>query len=144
MSTRAQTSRNGNQQSIAETMLGLISARAPLPKVLDALCRGIETQNPDMLCSVLLLDTDGVTLHHAAGPSLPKAFNEAVEGAKIGPSVGSCGTAAFRNQQVIVADIETDPLWVNYRQFALPHGLHACWSTPITSSEGRVLGTFAV
>src|SRR5579863_2109436 len=144
MSIRAQTSRDEAGQHIAEIMLGLLSAKAPLPAVLDALCRGIEKQNPDLLCSVLLLDADGVTLRDGAAPSLPKAYSQAVDGLQIGPSAGSCGTAAFLNRQVIVTDIATDPLWAGYKQLALPHGLRACWSTPIASSEGKVLGTFAI
>ncbi len=144
MSTRAQTSRDEAGLSIAETMLGLISARAPLPTVLDGLCRSIERNYPDLLCSVLLLDADGVTLRDCAAPSLPNEYNAAIDGVKIGPSVGSCGTAAYLKRQVIVADIATDPLWTAYKHLALPHSLRACWSTPITSSGGNVLGTFAV
>jgi len=144
MSTRAQTRRDEAGLSLAETILGLVSARAPLPRVLDGLCRSIEHQNPDLLCSVLLLDADGITLRHCAAPSLPHKYNEAIDGVKIGPSVGSCGTAAYLKRQVIVSDIASDPLWANYKELALPHNLRACWSTPIMSSEGIVLGTFAI
>jgi len=144
MSTRAQTGRDEAGLSIAETMLGLLSARAPLTTVLDGLCRSIERHYPDLLCSVLLLDADGVTLRDCAAPSLPKEYNLCIDGVKVGPSVGSCGTAAYLKRQVIVSDIATDPLWANYKHLALPHGLRACWSTPITSSDGNVLGTFAI
>lgn len=144
MSTGAQTSRDEPSLSIAETMLGLISARAPLPTVLDGLCRSIERQHPDLLCSILLLDADGATLRHCAAPSLPQEYCLAIDGAKIGPSVGSCGTAAYLKQQVFVSDIATDPLWTDYRHLALPHHLRACWSTPITASNGNILGTFAI
>jgi PAS domain S-box-containing protein len=96
------------------------------------------------LCSVLLLDADGTTLRHGASPSLPKEYSQAIDGVQIGPFVGSCGTAAYRRQRVIVSDIATDPLWADYRQLALPHSLRACWSTPIASQDGGVLGTFAI
>jgi PAS domain S-box-containing protein len=83
-------------------------------------------------------------LRHGGAPSLPKAYTKAIDGVAIGPSVGSCGTAAYRGEQVIVEDIATDPLWVDYREAALPHSLCACWSTPVFSSEGKVIATFAM
>src|SRR5207248_4707012 len=83
-------------------------------------------------------------LRHGGAPNLPKAYTEAIDGAFIGPSVGSCGTAAYRAEQVIVSDIATDPLWAEFRELALAHSLRACWSTPIFSSEGKVIGTFAM
>lgn len=144
MSTRAQTSRDEATPSLAEIMLGLISTRAPLQIVLDGLCRSIERQHPDLLCSVLLLDADGVTLRHCAAPSLPKEYCLSIDGARIGPSVGSCGTAAYLKRQVIVSDVATDPLWNDFKRLALPHGLRACWSTPIIASDGNVYGTFAI
>ncbi len=97
-----------------------------------------------MLCSVLVMDSDGITLRHAAAPSLPAEYNRQVDGLKIGPNAGSCGTAAYYRKQVIVADIARDPLWQEFSRLALPHGLQACWSTPIFSRAGKVLGTFAV
>ena len=96
------------------------------------------------MASILLLDRDGVHLRHGASPSLPKEYTDAIVGLEIGPSVGSCGTAAFTAKTVIVTDIATDPLWANFRHLALSHGLRACWSTPIISSTARVLGTFAI
>jgi signal transduction histidine kinase len=87
---------------------------------------------------------DGKRLHSVAGQRAPAEYALAIDGVVIGPSVGSCGTAAFRGEQVIVADIATDPLWADYRDLALRHGFRACWSTPIMSSHGKVLGTFAV
>src|SRR5260370_10848648 len=83
-------------------------------------------------------------LRHGAAPSLPLTYTKAIDGAVIGPSVGSCGTAAYRAKPVIVSDIATDPLWADFRDLALAHGLRACWSTAILSSAGKVLGTFAV
>ncbi len=127
-----------------ETVLGMIRAQAPLPKILEILCTDIEKQHLGLLCSVLLLDADGTTLRHGAAPSLPAEYSRAVDGAKIGPCAGSCGTAVYRKQSVVVSDIATDPLWADCRQVALPYGLRACWSTPIVSQDGKVLGTFAI
>ena len=112
-----------------------------LSEMLDLFARTIECQSSEMLCSILLLDED--KLRHGAAPSLPEEYNRAVEGLVIGPNVGSCGTAAYTKQQVIVSDIATDPRWAQYRDFALGHGLRACWSTPLVS-DGKVLGTFAL
>ncbi len=127
-----------------EQVLSMVVAHAALPEILSTLCSNIERHYPGLLCSVLLLDFDGQTLRTGAAPSLPKEFTQSIAGVQIGPAAGSCGTAAYRRQQVIVSDIATDPLWGNYRQLALPHGLRACWSTPIASQDGRVLGTFAI
>ena len=117
---------------------------APLAHTLERLLRVVEAQSAGMLCSILLLDDDGVHVRHGASPSLPDAFNRAVDGQPIGPRAGSCGTAAFRREPVIVEDIATDPLWDDYRAPALAHGLRACWSIPIFDRERRVLGTFAL
>jgi len=120
------------------------ASRAVLRESLETLIRLIERVAPGMRGSVLLLDADGVTLHHGAAPNLPAAYCRAIDGARIGPSTGSCGTAAFRKQRVIVRDIATDPLWDDYRRIAEPFGLAACWSTPILDIDGTVLGTFAM
>jgi PAS domain S-box-containing protein len=127
-----------------ETILRMIRAQAPLPRVLEVLCHQIEKRHSDMLCSVLLLDADGMTLRNGAAPSLPKEYTEAINGVQIGPCVGSCGTAAYRKERVIVSDIATDALWAGIRDQALCHGLRACWSTPIASQDGTILGTFAI
>jgi two-component system cell cycle sensor histidine kinase/response regulator CckA len=104
----------------------------------------MEQQFPGMLCSVLLLDSEGISLRHGAAPSLPAEYCRAIDGCRIGPGVGSCGTAAHSGKPVVVTDIASDVLWKDYRHLALPHGLKACWSTPIFSRAGKVLGTFAV
>jgi len=117
---------------------------SPPYAALDTLVRLIEYDVPEMRGSVLLLDDDGSTLRHGAAPSLPVEYTRAIDGSSIGPVAGSCGTAAWRREQVIVGDIATDPLWVAYRDFALPFGLRACWSTPILDEGGEVLGTFAM
>ena len=127
-----------------ETILPMVMARASLPKILETLCAEIEIRHPGLLCSVLLLDADGITLRHGAAPSLPPEYCHAIDGAKSGPSVGSCGAAVYRKQQVVVPDIATDPLWSEYRHLALQHGLRACWSTPIMVPGDAVAGTFAV
>src|SRR5439155_12816282 len=128
-----------------ERILELIIQGEPLLHVLSVLCRTIEDlAQGEMLASVLLLDADGVHLRHGAAPSLPEGYNRAVDGLAIGPSVGSCGTAAYRGEPVYVSDIASDPLWAPYADFALSHGLRACWSTPILSSNAEVLGTFAM
>ena len=112
--------------------------------ILDALCRLVEELASGSLSSILLLDSTGKRLRHGAAPSLPIPYTDAIDGGAIGPAAGSCGTAAYRAEPVIVSDIATDPLWADYRDLALAHGLRACWSTPILTSEGRVLGTFAM
>ncbi|MGC3996119.1 MAG: GAF domain-containing protein [Anaeromyxobacter sp.] len=125
-------------------VLEMIAQGAPLGETLDELVRVLEGQAEGMLCTVLLLSEDGRRVRHGAAPSLPAAYREAIENQPIGPRAGSCGTAAFLRQQVIVTDIGADPLWAGYRAAALAAGLHACWSTPILSRRSEVLGTFAI
>src|SRR5438067_923340 len=115
-----------------------------LAEILDQLCLLVEEQSTGVLASILLMDTIGKHLRHGAAPNLPKAYTGAIEGSCIRPAVGSCGTAAYRAEQVIVSDIATDPLWADFRHLALAHSLRACWSTPIFSAEGKVIGTFAM
>jgi signal transduction histidine kinase/FixJ family two-component response regulator len=123
-------------------ILEMIAKGDSLPAIFDALCQLVEAQLPDVISSVLLLEGD--RLRHGGAPSLSKSYNAAIDGLVIGPSAGSCGTAAYRREPVIVSDIATDPLWAKYRDLALSHSLRACWSTPILSSEKKVLGTFAM
>ena len=111
--------------------------------ILEGACLLVEELATGSLCSILLFDPSANCLRHGAAPSLPKTYTEAIDGAVIGPCVGSCGTAAYRAETVIVSDIATDPLWEDFRELASAHGLRACWSTPILSSAGKVLGTFA-
>jgi PAS domain S-box-containing protein len=111
--------------------------------ILEGACLLVEELASGSLCSILLFDPSANCLRHGAAPNLPKIYTEAIDGAVIGPSVGSCGTAAYRAEPVIVSDIATDPLWADFRDLASAHELRACWSTPILSSAGRVLGTFA-
>jgi|GEM_PF-1662763 len=125
-------------------VLEMITSDRPMAKTLDVLLRMIESQAPEMLCSILLIETDGVRVRHVASPSLPAEYVRSIDGLSIGPCAGSCGTAAHRREPVFVADIETDPLWVDYKHFALPHGLRACWSTPIFDPQRTVVGIFGI
>ncbi len=130
--------------AIDKTVLEMISSGTPLSDVLSVLCRIIEERSPGLLCSILLLDPNRKSLRHGAAPSLPDSYTLAIDGITIGPRVGSCGAAAYRAEPVIVTDIATDSLWSDYRDLALSHGLRACWSTPIISKDGKILGTFAM
>ena len=123
-------------------LLEMIAKGNSLTVILDGLCRLVEEISRDTLATILLLD--GNRLWHGAAPSLPQSYTDSIDGVVIGPSVGSCGTAAYRAEPVISSDIATDPLWDDYRHLPLAHGLRASWSTPILSSEGKVLGTFAM
>jgi PAS domain S-box-containing protein len=123
-------------------ILEMLAKGDPLAQILDSLCRLVEEQASGVLTSILLVE--GNRLRHGGAPSLPKAYTDAIDGVAFGPSTGSCGTAAYRGQQVIVEDIATDPLWADYRAVALPHSLRACWSTPIFASNNKVIATFAM
>jgi PAS domain S-box-containing protein len=125
-------------------ILEMIARDAPLEEILEKLVRVLEAQFAGLLCSVLLLDEDGRHARHGAAPSLPQAFDEAIDGLCIGPKAGSCGTAMYRREPVVVTDILQDPLWEPYRALAEPYGLRACWSTPILTHSGKVLGSFAM
>jgi GAF domain-containing protein len=125
--------------------LELVARGAPLADVLDLLARQIEAQSVSgAKASVLLVDEEGRHLVHGAAPSLPADYNAAIDGVEIGPSAGSCGTAAHRGEPVIVSDIAGDPLWGEFRALAQAAGLAACWSVPIIAGDGAVLGTFAM
>ncbi|WP_246801076.1 GAF domain-containing protein [Mesorhizobium amorphae] len=106
--------------------------------------RLVEAQLTGIFGSVLLLDKDGSHLRHGGAPSLAKDYTTAIDGIAVGPKVGSCGTAVHRRELVIVADIMQDPLWEDYRQVAAAYGCRSCWSTPILSHQGAVLGVFAM
>lgn len=116
---------------------------APVSHALEVLVKAAEAQSDrSFLASILLLD--GRKLRHGAAPSLPAAYNSAIDGIEIGPRVGSCGTAAHFGHAIFVTDISRDPLWTDFSQLALSHGLRACWSTPFLSRDGKVLGTLAL
>jgi PAS domain S-box-containing protein len=125
-------------------VLEMIAANASLPEVLTSLVLLMEGQADGLRCSILLLDRDGKHVRHGAAPNLPEAYVKAVDGAPIGPRNGSCGTAMYLRKPVVVKDVLTDPLWADYRKLAEICGLRACWSTPILSPHGEVLGSFAM
>ena len=121
----------------------MVARGEPLGATLDALCRLFEAETDGMLASILLVDPAG-RIHHAAAPSLPEAWIRLIDGEPIGPDRGSCGTAAYLKQPVIVEDITHDQRWVRYRDAALGFGFRACWSVPILGQDQEVLGTFAL
>src|SRR6267154_1316818 len=140
-----------NDRKRAETLLAgenqileMVATGKPLGVILDEICRLVDKLSNDSLASILLIDPNGNCLRVAAAPRFPEGFIVAIDGVKIGPNVGSCGTAAYRKEQVIVSDIATDPRWANYRELALANGLRSGWSTPILSSDGSVLGIFGI
>jgi PAS domain S-box-containing protein len=128
-----------------KAILEMIALDRPLADVLREVCLGLErTLSGTARCSIVLLDQDGVHMKIGAAPSLPEQYNRAIDGLAVGPAVGSCGTAIYRNKQVVVDDIEHDPLWADYRGLARAHGFRACWSMPIAAASGSVLGAFAI
>jgi PAS domain S-box-containing protein len=124
--------------------LEMIASGACLADILERLCETIDAQASNIKSSVMMMDADGMHLRPAAGPRLPKGWVEAITPLKIGPCIGSCGSAASLKLRVIVSDIATDPLWADYRDLALSHGLRAAWSQPLLSKNQEVLGTFCV
>jgi PAS domain S-box-containing protein len=131
-------------ETAEQRIFEMVASGAPLADILERIVIHIEAQLPRTQASILLLDDDGQRLRHGAAPSLPDAYNRAIDGALIGPRAGSCGTAMFRREPVYVSDIETDPIWDDYRQLVTPYGFRACWSTPVLARDGRALGTFAL
>jgi diguanylate cyclase (GGDEF)-like protein/PAS domain S-box-containing protein len=128
-----------------QSVLRLLTRSTPLPELLAEVCRRAETLlGEGARCSILVLDTDGITVRVGAAPSLPSQYSAAIDGMPIGPCAGSCGTAMHDRRLVIVDDIEHDPLWAAYRHLALPLGLRACWSVPFEDEAGQVLGAFGV
>jgi GAF domain-containing protein len=145
----AQQNQSAHENEVAfragqEKVLEMIDANAPLGEILTSLVLLMEAQSPEMLCSVLLLSDDGDHIRHGAAPSLPEEYVKAIDGEPIGPKNGSCGTAMWRGKPVVVTDINSDPLWEDYRDLASGSGLGACWSTPILTKTGKVLGSFAM
>lgn len=124
-------------------VLESVALGRPLGAVLDLLCRQVESLAPEVVCSIVRIDQAGL-IRPLAGPSLPASYAAQLDGAPIGPSAGSCGTAAFRGEEVEVQDIANDPLWADYRELALPLGLRACWSSPVFGRSGRVDASFAL
>ncbi len=123
--------------------LELSMADAPLTQVLEVMTMMVELQaGGSLIASVLLADAEQKHLLHGAAPGLPKEYNQAINGIKIGMDIGSCGTAAFTRKKIVVTNIATDPLWHEFKTIAAQYNLSACWSIPILSSRGQLLGTF--
>jgi two-component system, cell cycle sensor histidine kinase and response regulator CckA len=131
------------REQARRVLLEQIATDAPLGDLLVGIVHFVEQELPGAICSVLLADEAGAHLRHGAAPSLPDAYNRAVDGLVIAQGMGSCGTAAFLHQRVVVEDIETHPYWRGFRP-AREAGLRSCWSEPIFSSDGDLLGTFAI
>lgn len=126
-------------------MLELVAKGAPLSEVLNTLTLAIERISPGALCTIMLLDEEHRRfLSVASGPSLPEEYLQALNGLPIGPDVGACGTAAFRNETVVVEDVATDPKFAVGRDFVLRQNLRSVWSEPVRDSSGNALGTFAI
>ncbi len=130
--------------SSSDKVLAVDPGHSDMRAVLREMALIIEDERPGLKCSILLLDDEARCVRVGAGPSLPAEYNEAVEGLEIGPFVGSCGTAAFWNERVIVEDIQNDPLWRDLKVYAASAGVAACWSQPVVSSSGKVLGAMAL
>jgi formate hydrogenlyase transcriptional activator len=132
-----------SSEAVLDT-LKMILLGAPLNEVLTSVIRLIESHTEGMLCSIFLLEDDGLHLRYGVAPNVSESYRAATDGLRIGPTAGSCGTAAYLRQSVFVADIASDPKWANFRDLALQTGLCAAWSSPIMSRDGKVLGTFCM
>ncbi|MEP6836149.1 MAG: PAS domain S-box protein [Gemmatimonas sp.] len=139
-----EASRAISRYAAHQRVLEAMAIRLPLTQVLTRLAQSIEDAAPGSLCAIMLLDETGTKVLTGAAPHLPDEYNEAINGALVGPVAGSCGTAIWRKERVVVSDIEHDPLWAEFKGLAFAHNLRACWSTPIISSDGSVLGSFAI
>jgi len=129
-------------KDIQHEILVAVASGEPLSDVMTLLCLRVEEVAPNAICSVIRVDSEG-RLRPLAAPSLPDWYSEAIDGALIGPMVGSCGSAAYLGEPVEVVNVNTDPRWADYKDLALTLGLKACWSSPIKSHGGHVVGTFA-
>lgn len=131
-------------QGAERRALEMLASGEPMRPILEMLARAIEESAPGTYGSVVLIDESGTRIKESIAPSIPEEYSRAIEGQTIGPRAGSCGTAMYRRQPVIVEDIELDVLWDDYRELARTHALRSCWSYPIIGSDGRVLGSFAI
>jgi PAS domain S-box-containing protein len=127
-----------------KNLLEYIAIENSLQKVLDKIVHLAEKRNPEIMCSILLLDESKNHLRTGSAHSLPMFYNKAIDGIKIGEKIGSCGAAAYKRERVIVEDINTHENWKDYLNLTQSANLHACWSQPIISSQNEVLGTFAI
>jgi len=129
-------------RSLEQLILSALADELPITEIADQLCRRVEVLAPDVVASLLHIDAMG-HIHPLGGPSLPEDYSRALDGVAIGPSVGSCGSAAYFGEPALASDIDTDPRWQPFKTRPLEVGLRACWSTPIKAKDGRVIGTFA-
>ena len=129
-------------EALQQRVLEAMAREEPLDQVLNLVCREVEHIAPEVTASILEVDGQG-QLHPLAAPSLPERYSQSIDGVTIGPAVGSCGTAVWRNASVQVDDIASDPLWHDFKHLILPLGYRACWSSPIRNSQGQPIGTFA-
>ncbi|HVV99949.1 MAG TPA: PAS domain-containing protein [Planctomycetaceae bacterium] len=136
---RARALREGHHRVFEQLAVG-----ASLNDLFDSLVRTVEEQCPETRVSILLLDSTGLRLRPGAAPSMSERFREFIDGFAIGPGRGSCGTAAYERRLVIAEDVQTDPNWAEFREFAAEHDIRACWSKPIVSDDGRVRGVIAL
>jgi diguanylate cyclase (GGDEF)-like protein/PAS domain S-box-containing protein len=132
------------QKSSHGKILELLGNGAPLQTVLEVIVKGAEQANPEARCSISILDSNGSHLLTGAAPSLPDSLVKALHGIEIGLGVASCGTAAFTGQSVFVDDIQTHPYWATFANIARKSKLKSCWSEPIHSANGKILGTFDI
>jgi PAS domain S-box-containing protein len=124
--------------------MDLIARNAPLSEILDAIVHAVEAGQSGRLSSILLLDPEAKRLLIGSAPNLPDFYNRAIHGLEIGPCAGSCGAAAHTGKRIIAADIQTDPYWTPFRTLAAEAGLASCWSEPILSVNGQILGSLAI
>jgi len=141
----SQQLRSNNQLSkLRNHTLELVAQGKPIRTILRSIITGVEQEFPKMICSILQLDQQKKHFCNGIAPSLPGFYNDAIDGLAIGEHVGSCGTAAFTGQRYVVTDIANHPNWAGITQLAKRAKLGACWSQPILSAKGDVLGTFAI
>jgi diguanylate cyclase (GGDEF)-like protein/PAS domain S-box-containing protein len=129
-------------RSLQQLILGALADDLPISNIAEQLCRRVEQLAPDVVCSILHVDADGL-IHPLGGPSLPADYSASLDGVAIGPEVGSCGSAAYLGEPILATDIDADPRWQPFKSGPLAAGLRACWSTPIKAKDGRVIGSFA-
>jgi diguanylate cyclase (GGDEF)-like protein/PAS domain S-box-containing protein len=129
-------------QVLQREVLEALARDVPLGELMNSICSQVEALAPDILCSVIAVDSEGC-LRPLAAPSLPPHIAEMIDGAAVGENVGTCGRAAWRGEVIVTPDIATDPAWDGYREPFIALGITACWSTPMLMRDGKVAGTFA-
>jgi diguanylate cyclase (GGDEF)-like protein/PAS domain S-box-containing protein len=132
------------REKLRVQVLELLARGSDLGRVLNLIIQQIEEEQPQLLCSILLRSKDGKHLHLGAAPSLPDFYNTATDGIEVAEGYGSCGHAAATGERTIVEDIQNHPYWKNFSAVAFDAGLASCWSEPVFSSLGDVLGTLAL